>query len=160
MFALDALIETYPDAKFLWSHRDPAAVLGSVCSIIHYIRGWSSDRDDAVELGAEQLDRWVQGVSRAMDFRDRVGDDRFADVAFADLQRDPIDALARRLRADRARVLRRHARRRCAAGPADTSRARTGATRYELSDFGLDADQVRERFAPLPGDLRRRRLRT
>ena len=28
MFALDALLEAYPDAKFLWSHRDPAKVLG------------------------------------------------------------------------------------------------------------------------------------
>ena len=34
MFSLDALLETYPDAKFLWSHRDPAKVLASVCSLI------------------------------------------------------------------------------------------------------------------------------
>ena len=44
MFALDALVEAYPDAKFLWSHRDPAKVLGSVCSLIQYVRSWSSDR--------------------------------------------------------------------------------------------------------------------
>ena len=55
MFALDALVEAYPNAKFLWSHRDPAKVLGSVCSLIAYVRSWSSDRDDAEELGAEQL---------------------------------------------------------------------------------------------------------
>ena len=47
MFALDVLLEAYPDAKFLWSHRDPAKVLGSVCSLIHYIRSWSSEREDA-----------------------------------------------------------------------------------------------------------------
>ena len=29
-----------------------------------------------------------------MDFRKRVGDDRFADVSFADLQTDPIGTLA------------------------------------------------------------------
>ena len=29
-----------------------------------------------------------------MDFRARVGDDRFADLAFADLQVDPVGALA------------------------------------------------------------------
>ena len=28
-----------------------------------------------------------------MDFRKRVGDDRFADVAFADLQTDPVQTL-------------------------------------------------------------------
>ena len=155
MFALDALIESYPDAKFLWSHRDPAAVLGSVCSIMHYIRSWSSDRDDAVELGAEQLDRWVEGVSRAMDFRARVGDDRFADVAFADLQRDPLDALARAygqigLEFSDASE---DAVRGWAGGHEPGAH---GRHTYELSDFGLDAGPGARAFRPLPGDLRRR----
>ena len=51
MFALDALVEAYPNAKFMWSHRDPAKVIGSVCSLIPYVRSWSSDRDDPEELG-------------------------------------------------------------------------------------------------------------
>ena len=77
----------------MWSHRDPAKVMASVCSLIKYVRSWSSDRDDAEELGAEQLASWAEGVRRAMDFRKRVGDDRFADVSFADLQVDPVAAL-------------------------------------------------------------------
>src|SRR5689334_3595666 len=75
VFALDALVGVYPDARFLWSHRDPAKVLGSVCSLIHYTRSWSSDRDDAAELGHEMTDRWAEAVRRAMDFRTRVGDE-------------------------------------------------------------------------------------
>ncbi len=106
MFALDALLESYPDAKFLWSHRDPAKVLASVCSLIHYVRSWGSDRDDAAELGAEQLDRWWEAVLRAMDFRKRLGDDRFADLSFADLQVDPVERARRGLRADRHRIRR------------------------------------------------------
>jgi hypothetical protein len=147
MFSLDALVEAYPDAKFLWSHRDPAKVLGSVCSLIHYTRSWASDRDDAKELGAEQLERWWLGVSRAMDFRARVGDERFADVAFSDLQTDPIGALAAAY--ERIGV----------AFPESSHRAVTawagghepgahGSHSYELADFGLEAAQVRERFAP------------
>ncbi len=73
MLSLDALVDSYPNARFLWSHRDPTEVLGSVCSLIHYTRSWSSDRDDSVELGAEQLDRWWMAVERAMEFRERVG---------------------------------------------------------------------------------------
>ncbi len=146
MFALDALLESYPDAKFLWSHRDPAAVLGSVCSLIHYIRGWSSDRDDAVELGAEQLGRWAEGVSRAMDFRARVGDDRFADVAFADLQRDPIAAMAPAY--EQIGLEFTEATERAVRGWASGHEPGAhGRHTYELSDFGLDAPQVRERFA-------------
>jgi hypothetical protein len=147
MFSLDALVEAYPNARFLWSHRDPAKVLGSVCSLIHYTRSWASNRDDAMELGAEQLGRWWLAVSRAMDFRARVGDERFADVAFADLQTDPIGALSAAY--DRIGL----------AFPDDSRRAVTqwagshepgahGTHTYDLADFGLEAGQVRERFAP------------
>ena len=94
MFALDAFVDAYPDAKFLWSHRDPAKVLGSVCSLIAYIRSWSSDRKDPEELGAEQLAWWVEAIERAMDFRKKFGDDRFVDVSFADLQTDPVNTVA------------------------------------------------------------------
>jgi hypothetical protein len=147
MFALDALLEAYPNARFLWSHRDPAKVLGSVCSLIHYTRSWSSDRDDARELGAEQLDRWWTAVSRAMEFRSRMGEERFADVAFADLQDDPVAALGA-------------AYGQIGIGFSDSSRAAVtawagghepgshGKHEYALADFGLDAEQVRTRFAP------------
>jgi hypothetical protein len=68
MFTLDAFVGIYPNAKFLWSHRDPAKVLGSVCSLIAYVRSWSSDRKNLAELGAEQLTWWAEGIERAMDF--------------------------------------------------------------------------------------------
>jgi hypothetical protein len=146
MFALDALIEAYPNARFLWSHRDPAKVLGSVCSLIHYTRSWSSDRDDAHELGAEMLERWALAVERAMEFRARVGDDRFADVPFAALQADPLGAIA----ASYERIgieLSDDSRAAVAAWAAGHEPGSHGSHRYELADFGLDADAVRRRFA-------------
>jgi hypothetical protein len=147
MFSLDALIGAYPNAKFLWSHRDPAKVLGSVCSLIHYTRSWASDRDDARELGAEQLERWWLAVSRAMDFRARVGDGRFADVAFADLQTDPIGALATAY--ERVGLTFPDASRRAVGEWAGGHEPGAHGTHsYALADFELEAGQVRERFAP------------
>lgn len=150
MFALDALIEAYPNAKFLWSHRDPAKVLGSVCSLIQYVRSWSSDHDDPNELGAEQLDSWAEGVRRAMDFRGRVGSDggkaQFADVSFADLQTDPVrtlhdsyERLGLTFTEDTLRSVRRWAD--------EHKPGSRGAHGYELADYGLTPEGVRERFA-------------
>jgi hypothetical protein len=145
MFSLDALVEAYPNARFLWSHRDPAKVLASVCSLIHYVRSWSSDRDDAVELGAEQLTSWAEAVRRAMDFRKRVGDDRFVDVSFADLQTDSVATIERSYDqlgltfGDDARM--RVAE--WARGHAPGSR---GEHTYDLADYGLTPQSVRERF--------------
>jgi Sulfotransferase family len=146
MFALDALLDAYPNARFLWSHRDPAKVLGSVCNLIHYTRSWSSDRDDAIELGPEMTARWALAVQRAMDFRARIGEERFADVAFAALQNDPIGALAaayehidlefsEQSRAAVSRWAEHH------------QPGAHGSHKYTLADFGIDAGDVRDRFA-------------
>jgi Sulfotransferase family len=146
MFALDALVEAYPGAKFMWSHRDPAKVMASVCSLIRYVRSWSSDRDDPAELGAEQLDSWAEAVRRAMDFRKRFGDDRFSDVAFADLQNDPVRTLQASYASlgltfsDRtARSVERWAH--------EHKPGSRGSHDYELADYGLTPQGVRERFA-------------
>jgi Sulfotransferase family len=146
MFALDALVQAYPNARFLWSHRDPAKVMASVCSLIQYVRSWSSDRHDARELGAEQLDSWAEGVRRAMDFRSRVGDDRFADVSFADLQTDPVRTLhssytSLGLTFTDATL---HSVKQWAQGHRPGSR---GTHDYDLADYGLSPEGVRERFA-------------
>jgi hypothetical protein len=146
MFALDALVEAYPNAKFLWSHRDPAKVMGSVCSLIRYVRSWSSDREDPEELGSEQLDSWAEAVRRAMDFRHRVGDSRFADVAFADLQDDPVGtlqvsyaSLGLTFSEDTERAVDQWAH--------EHKPGSRGAHNYELSDYGLTPEGVREQFA-------------
>lgn len=146
VFALDALVAAYPDAKFMWSHRDPAKVMASVCSLIKYVRSWSSDRDDAEELGAEQLASWSEGVRRAMAFRARYGDERFADVSFADLQTDPVRTLESaytKLGLTFSDATLRSVEQ-WAQGHKPGAR---GVHEYALSDYGLTADQVRANFA-------------
>lgn len=146
VFALDALVETYPNARFMWSHRDPAKVMGSVCSLIKYVRSWSSDRDDAHELGAEQLASWVEGIRRAMDFRRRVGDERFADVSFAELQSSPVSTLERAYRQLGLEFT--ETSRRTAGDWAQSHRPGSrGAHDYDLADYGLTPEQVRASFA-------------
>ena len=147
MFALDALVESYPDARFLWSHRDPTEVMGSVCSLIHYTRSWSSDRDDSVELGAQQLSHWWIAVQRAMEFRERTGDERFADVSFSDLQSHPLESLAGAL--ERIGLPFDKDSRTSVEAWANSHRpGAQGIHTYELSEFGLSPGQIRERFAP------------
>ncbi len=145
MLALDELRTAYPGSKFLWTHRDPVEVLGSVCSLIAYTRSWVSDEGDAVELGLEQLDLWSEAVRRALAFRTRMGEECFADIEFDALQSDPVaaigsayDRLGMELGAGRQPV-------------EDWARAHPphqhGVHEFALEEFGLDADTVRNRFA-------------
>ncbi len=144
MLALDDLRAVYPGAKFVWTHRDPVAVLGSVCSLIAYTRSWVSDRDDADELGREQLALWAEAVRRAMEFRSRIGEGSFADVSFDSLQSDPVAALSTAYDSlgitlgKGGQQVEQWAR----AHPPNAA----GTHEFSLGEFGLDASVVRERF--------------
>ena len=147
MLSLDALTAVYPDARFLWTHRDPAAVLGSVCSLIAYTRSWVSDGGDDAELGAGQVALWAEAVRRAMDFRARVGEARFADVDFGALNSEPLSTVTAaygRLGLELGPAGRASVQRWAAAHPAGAQ----GVHEYALDDFGLHPDGVRAHFGP------------
>ena len=145
MLYLDSLVAEYPGARFLWSHRDPAAVLGSVCSLIAYCRTWVSERDDSATLGAEQLSIWTEAVRRAMAFRERVGETRFADLTVAEIQSEPVAAIER---AYTRLGLGFDERSRAAIGKwaAGNQPGKHGKHVSRLEDFGLSVDQVHAAF--------------
>jgi Sulfotransferase family len=145
MLSLDALDTAYPDARFLWTHRDPAAVLGSVCSLVAYVRSWVSDRDDDADLGAQQIDLWSEALRRAMAFREKVGEHRFADISFAPLNTDAVatvgDAYGRlglELSDEGARRMDRWS--------TENPRGSRGVHDYSLEQFGISTGLVHERF--------------
>ncbi len=146
LLAIDALDETYPDARFLWTHRDPAEVLGSVCSLITYLRTMVSDRADPAELGARQMELWVEALRRGMAFRDRVEEDRFADVHFEELGAGGVAAVRRayerfglRVSPDAVAGMRSWLE----AHP----RGGHGGHEFDVADYGLDGETVAARFA-------------
>jgi hypothetical protein len=142
MLHLDALATCYPDARFLWTHRDPAEVMGSVCSLVAYTRSWVSDRPPPDDLGAQQLSIWSEALRRALAFRERVGEDRFADVPFAALNRDPVGTVAAAY-SSLGLTLNSEARSAMAAWAGANARGSHGAHDFSLEGYGLDPAWVR-----------------
>jgi len=90
LWFIDALLEVFPDARIIWTHRDPVASVASYCSLISLGQRMLYGRIDPQQLGAHIQDRFRTGVTRAMAARDRSGKpDQFYDVDFMDLVRDP-----------------------------------------------------------------------
>lgn len=145
MFALDSLAAAYPDAMFLWTHRDPAEVLGSVCSLIAYTRSWVSDRDDSGVIGEQQVELWREALLRAVAYRERVGEERFCDISFAEMQKDPVAVLGGAY--DRlGLVMSVEAERRMTEWRVANPPGAHGTHDFSLDEFGLTAEHVRERF--------------
>src|SRR2546422_2291535 len=52
LWALDALLAVYPDARIVQTHRDPLRVVASLTSLVTLLRGLASDRVDPLAIGA------------------------------------------------------------------------------------------------------------
>lgn len=147
LFALDAIAKVFPDAVFVWAHRNPVESISSVASLCAQLREKQCGAQvDAAEVGRQQLEFQAIGVDRAMAARDAIGEDRFADVWQADLGRDlvgTITALYARLGMDVTPAYLANLEARVREKP----RGRFGKHEHELARFGLDEQAVTARFA-------------
>ncbi len=89
---LESLIETYPDALFIQTHRAPAEVMGSWNSLVERVRSLITEPLSGAETGAEQLAFMSKMLNGGTGFRLARPDlaDRWVDVAYTDLVRDPM----------------------------------------------------------------------
>jgi hypothetical protein len=143
---LDVLLETFPDARIVHTHRDPARTLASLCSMLAHGRGFFSDDVDPREIGRQWLARTRRMVEHGMATRARLGEGAVVDVHYRDLVLDPLkqvqrvcEAVAAPLPAQAERAMRAY----LAAHPQHEH----GVHAYALGDFGLDPAEVRQAFA-------------
>ena len=89
---LEALLEAYPDAVFIQTHRDPTELMGSWNSLVERVRTFTTEPQPPQETGTEQLAFMSGMLNDAMKFRS-LRDDlncRWTDVRYVDLVDDPM----------------------------------------------------------------------
>jgi hypothetical protein len=147
LWALDALLAIYPDARIVQTHRDPLKVIASLANLVALLRSMSSDHIDRAAIGAEWTARLADGMQRAMDARDNLPPDAapIFDLQFADFIRDEI-GMVRRIYEHFGLELSLEAEERMRSFLAHNPRDKHGAHRYSLEDAGLDAATERERY--------------
>jgi len=144
--ALDALTATYPDARLVLLHRDPAVLCASVCSLITTLSGTFTDTDHTAYIAEHWPAMLEESVRRIDEFRDRVPAHPIVDVAYADLVRDPLQTVER-IYASIGDELDGPARDAVSRYATDHPKNLRGTHGYDLAAFGLDTAALRERFA-------------
>lgn len=143
--AVETIAEVYPDARFVWTHRDPATCIASTASITTALSGTFSDAEWAHFEGRLWPRILGEMIERTGAARDRLGDHRFVDVSYTQLVADPVGAVTRlyndlgeEISSPLDTALRAHA--------TEHRQHRHGHHEYTFERFGLDQDALDERF--------------
>jgi hypothetical protein len=138
---LDTLLKIYPDARLVWTHRDPYTATGSFCSIISMAHTSVLGRIDHQWLGENCSYQAFEHANRIMDARDRLGEDRMVDVHYDRLTTDPIGTM-RRLYAALGDAFTPEAEAAMQAWLDDNPQGKFGKHEYKLAQYGLDMDML------------------
>jgi hypothetical protein len=143
---LDTVLDVFPEARIVQTHRDPRKTMGSFCSMVATGRGVFSDEVDAREVARH----WVRKVRRLMEcsmaVREARGPEYFIDVSYYDVVADPLGEVKRiydfagiefdGAAAESARqTMKRNVKN------------KYGRHIYHLEDFGLSDESIEQEFA-------------
>jgi hypothetical protein len=143
MWKLDELLDVFPDACIVHTHRDAGHSVPSVCSLSAILQHSFCENVDLQVIGRFWSDFCLEGLKRSLAFRRSHPRIQVIDVHFSDLVADPAGVVRR---------VASHLDLRIAPTAFDTPLAagssKHGRHDYDLADFGLDAGELDERFAP------------
>lgn len=145
LWALDVLVETFPDCCIVQTHRDPVEILPSYCSMMMALMTIREEVDKHA-LGRAVLDHLSTALERGLRAREAIDPARFLDVDYRLFLQKPL-AVAERIythfdlpfTAATREAIRCH----IAAHP----QAKHGRHEYSLEEYGLTAEVVSERFS-------------
>jgi hypothetical protein len=142
---LAALLRTYPDARLIWTHRDPYRALASACSVTAASR-ISFGQVDAQKVGPEMLRLLQAHIERPMALRAAAQPPAMFDLHYAELLRDPMGSIGAVYRwlGDR---LTPEAEAAMQAWLAANPQGKFGKHEYALERFGLHRNQLPGVFA-------------
>ena len=151
---LASLFAVYPDARIIWTHRDPLKVIPSVASILYAtarIRSDAIDPDSVLAWFTGETCRTSLDAARTFRESGAVSEKQFHDVRYADLMQDPIETIRTAYQhfgiefsTSAEQAMRNYL--------ASKPKGKYGAHRYGFAETGLDPVRERKRFADYQKD--------
>lgn len=140
---LDVIRKVFPDAKFVWTHRDPTTVMGSVCSLMETSWSLYQRRPDLNQIGQVAIALLTESIERGRASRIRLSSESIVDVPYHRLNSDPVNEVPKLYEALNAEWTEKDA------DNLESVLARPQRDRrheYSLSRYGLTIHGVEEAF--------------
>ena len=147
LFDLPALLEAYPDAMLVWTHRDPALTFSSLSSFIAgFLAAFGGDKDKAA-IGRDVVDTWIAGMTRGLAARaDPAIEARIIDLAHKDVVANPKAAIQRIYDKFGLAFSEAHKARIDQFLADNPAAKRMGKHKHSPEEYGIDVDEVRVRM--------------
>lgn len=144
---LSVLNRVFPGVIVVCTHRDPTPVVLSMLAMITYSARMHRSPVPVEEIAASWVDRLDDMLTAFLRDRDLIGPERSVDVRFDDFMADEL-AVAERIYALAGETVGAPARAAMADYLAGHQRNRLGRVAVSHDMFGLDEQNLRDRFAP------------
>jgi hypothetical protein len=142
----DPLLEVFPNATIIHTHRDPLKTSPSLFSMLTHLQMIFSDDVDPNRVASHWLGKIENMARRTLATRERLNDKGFVDVSYYDLIKDPMPQVERIYEAAGA-SLTPDARKAMEASREVNKQHKYGRHKYSLADFGMTKDDVESRIA-------------
>lgn len=136
------LVDVFPDATFVVTHRDPVSVTASLGTMVAYGARMSTARPDPERIGAYWAARIEEMLRACVRDRDVLPAERSIDVRFHEFMADEF-GMVERIYDLAGQPMTGAARAAMARFVAEHPRGRHGAVEYDLAQLGLDRDERR-----------------
>jgi len=143
---LGPLLRTFPDARFVQTHRDPVAITASLCTMIAYASRMNARRVDPRAIGRQWAARTQDLLRASVEQRFQLSEDQTFDLHFQEFMKDPL-GMAERVCAFAVEPVTEAARAAMRSFLAAHPRGRHGRIAYRLEDLGLCPEERRAALA-------------
>ena len=142
---LETLLDTFPEAVVITTHRDPVQTIPSYCSLVNAMIRMSSDEIAPETVGRFTEKRWAGFLKHFTQSRDRLDADRFIDVRYEDLVSAPLEQ-ARRVLSRLGIEMTPPIETKMAEWLLENARDKRAAHHYTMEEFGLSKAVIEQDF--------------
>ncbi len=146
LWHLAALLETYPDARIIWTHRDPGPVITSLASLANTGQRPQTSRSDPKPTANEWKRKCLFALESAMAYDGRAAAGWCAHVHYDELMADPVATVSALYGKFGDEISDLHARR-MRSFLSERPKDAFGKHRYDPADFGWSYPQLADEFA-------------
>ena len=149
MLGVDAIMKVFPDARFIWCHRDPVAVVPSINSMNKLIMAmYAGDFShlDSGEIGVAVMEWYASSLEKGLAQRERLPEEIFVDCSQGDFVDQPM-AVVERVYEAFGLSMSDESRAAMQAHVDANPKGKHGKHEYNLAEFGLTREMIEKRFA-------------